>query len=238
MELDRVSREEIVALCCRQTHQLKPKSIYVNEDDVLYSIFGIRVGQTPSFMCTWLKLYADMYWRQFKRVTANYLKSKVLEFDHWRESIKDGRKGDVMALLGLNYLMGTHTMIHLSGKRIWSTHWGNLPHDYIVYKCEFHLLYLGRGIYAELVKRDHPLVEVNDLEGSKSLVVGTLSMVEDGVVTKLVHLGLGFSVDRTAKTKDGKDDQVSMDDAVPEGKPSTSSHGEIPPSLILKHCHL
>ena len=146
LESDRVSREKIVALCCRQTHQVKPKSIYVNEDDVLYSIFGIRVGQTLSFMSTWLKLYADMYCRQFKKVTANYLKSKVLEFDHWWESIKDGRKGDVTALLGQNYLMGTHTMVHLSGNRIWSTHQGNLLHDDIVNKCEFHLLYLGRGI--------------------------------------------------------------------------------------------
>ena len=176
-----------------------------------------------------------MYCRQFERVAANYLKSKVLEFDHWRESIKDRRKGDVMALLGLNYLMGTHTMVHLSGNRIGSTHRDNPPHDDIVNKCEFHLLYLGRGIYTELVKRDHPLVEVNELEGSKSLVVGTLSTVEDGAVNKLVHLGLGFGVDRTAETKDVK---VSVEDTVPEGEPSTSSHGEIPPPLILKHYHL
>ena len=85
------------------------------------------------------------------------------------------------------------------------------------------------------MKRDHPLVEVNGLEGSKSLVVGALSMVENGVVNKLVHPGLGFGVDRTTKTKDVK---VSVDDTVPEGEPSTSIHGEIPPPLILKHYHL
>ena len=83
LELDRVGRDEIVVLCCRQMHQVKPKSIYVKEDDVLCSIFRIRVGQNPSFMHTWLKLYADMYCHQFKRVSVDYLKSKVLEFDHW-----------------------------------------------------------------------------------------------------------------------------------------------------------
>ena len=41
LKTDRVSKEEIVELCCRQLHQVKPKSIYVNEDNVLYSIYGI-----------------------------------------------------------------------------------------------------------------------------------------------------------------------------------------------------
>ena len=108
-------------------------------------------------MQTWLKLYVDMYHRQFNRVGAEYLKLKGLTFDLWRESSKDGRKGDILALLGLNYLMGIHTLIHLSGNRTWSTHHGNPPHDEIVDKCKFHLIYLGRGIYAELVKRTTPL---------------------------------------------------------------------------------
>ena len=154
------------------------------------------MGQDPDFMQTWFKLYADMHHRQFNRVGAEYLKLKGLTFDLWRESLKDGRKGDILALLGLNYLMGTHMLIHLSGNRTLSTHRGNPPHDEIVDKCDFHLIYLGRGIYAELVKRDHPLVELNDKDGTKSLVIRMLTTVESGVVNKLVHLGLGFGIDR------------------------------------------
>ena len=110
LETDRVSREEVVELCCRKTHQVKPKTIYSNEDDTLCNIFAIHAGQNPAFMRTWLKLYVDMYKQQFKQVGNEYLKSKGLDFDLWRDSIKDSRKGDVVVLLGLNYLMGMHTI--------------------------------------------------------------------------------------------------------------------------------
>ena len=62
-------------------------------------------------------------------VGAEYLNRKRLTFDLWRESIKDGRKGDILVLLGLNYLMGTHTMVHLHGNRLWTTLQETLNHD-------------------------------------------------------------------------------------------------------------
>ena len=115
LETDRVTRDEIVALCCCSTHKVKQKTIFVKEDDAMYNIFAIYAGQLPKFMRSWLKLYTYMYTKQFKHVGENYLKSKGLEFDHWRESIKDSCKGDVMCLLGLNYAMDTHTIVHLHG---------------------------------------------------------------------------------------------------------------------------
>ena len=152
LETDRVSQEELIELCCRKTHQVKSKSIYTCENDVLYSIYTIHAGQNPQFMRTWLKLYADMYKRQFMTVGEEYLNRKRLMFDLWRESIKDGRKGDVLVLLGLNYLMGSHTMVHLHGNRLWTTLYDKLNHDEMELKCDFHLVYLGRGIFVELCK--------------------------------------------------------------------------------------
>ena len=124
LETDRVSREEVVELCCRKMHQVKPKTTHIKEDDVLCIIFTIHAGQNPAFMWTWLKLYADKYQHQFKRVGKEYFKSKVLGFDLWCDSIKDACKGDTMVLLRLNYLMGTHTMVHLSKNH---TAWESLP---------------------------------------------------------------------------------------------------------------
>ena len=124
--------------------------------------------------------------------------------------------------------MGTHTLIHLSRNRTWSTHHGNPSHDEIVDKCEFHLIYLGRGIYAELVKRDHPLVELNNKGGTKSLVIGTLTTVESSVVNKLVHLGLGFGIDRSGEARTDKSGS-------PEAQPSTSQM--VPPILRTKLSH-
>ena len=113
LQTDKVTRDELVALYCRSTYKVKQKTIFVNKDDALYSIFAIYAGQSLKFMGNWLKLYADMYAKQFKHVGEKYLKSKVLQFDHWRESIKDGCKGDVMCLLGLNYAIDMHTTVHL-----------------------------------------------------------------------------------------------------------------------------
>ena len=154
-------------------------------------------------MRTWLKLYADMYKQQFMTVGEEYLNRKKLTFDLWRESIKDGCKGDVLVLLGLNYLMGSHTMVHLHGNRLWSTLQEKLNHDEMVSKCDFHLVYLGRGIFAELCKRAEPLVEIEGDPNMMSLVVGTLTSTEQTVIDKLSKLGLGFAVDRTS-TKDNK----------------------------------
>ena len=219
-----VSREEVVQLCCRKTHQVKPKTTYVKEDDTLYSILTIHVGQNPAFMQTWLKLYVGMYWCQFKRVGEEYLKLKVLDFDLWHDSIKDGHKGDIMVLLGLNYLMGMHTMVHLSGNRVWSTLLGNLTHDELLNRCDFHLHYLGRGTNAELVKCSEPLAEVSDQDDTLSFVVGTLTNVEDTVINKLVHLGLGFGIDRTSNTEPepGTSTELMTTEITPD-EPSTST---------------
>ena len=83
LETDKVDRDMLIALNCRRTHQIKPRSIYVNENDALYNIHALRVGQQPAFMRNWLKMYVDMYCQQFKCVGATYMKSKSLDFDHW-----------------------------------------------------------------------------------------------------------------------------------------------------------
>ena len=142
-------------------------------------------------------------------VGEEYLNRKRLTFDLWRESIKDGRKGDVLVLLGLNYLMGSHTMVHLHGNRLWSTLQEKLNHDEMVLKCDFHLVYLGRGIFAELCKRAEPLVEIEGDANVMSLVIGTLTSNEQTVIDKLSKLALGFAIDRTAAK---------------DNKPSTSQH--------------
>ena len=84
LETDRVTHEELVELYCQRTHQVKPKTIYSDEDDALYNIYAIHAGQNPHFIQTWLKLFVDT------RVGEDYLKSKWLSFELWQDSIKDG----------------------------------------------------------------------------------------------------------------------------------------------------
>ena len=174
-------------------------------------------------MSNWLKLYADMYTNQFKHVCEKYLKSKFLEFDHWRESIKDGHKGDVMCLLGLNYAMDMHTMVHLHGNHLWSTLHRNFTHDQMAAKCNFHLAYLSRGIYAELVKRDTPLQSCSESDDVTSLIIDTLTAEEDHTINKWVHLGIGVGIDNTDTAKNVSDDKPDTTDQTDEPKPTDTT---------------
>ena len=88
--------------------------------------------------------------------------------------MKDGCKGDILVLLGLNYLMGTHAMVHLHGNRLWTTWNEKNNHDGLEKKCDFHLVYLGRGIFAELSPRIEPLVEIEDQSNVTSLVINLI----------------------------------------------------------------
>ena len=76
LESDRVSRDEIVALCCRQTHQVKPKSIYIKKDDVLCSIFRIS-GPEPELyvhvaqvICRYVPLSIQKSWGGLSKIKS------------------------------------------------------------------------------------------------------------------------------------------------------------------------
>ena len=86
----------------------------------------------------------------------------------------------------------------------------------MIEKCDFHLVYLGRSIYAQLVKCEKPLSKITDQDGIRSPVVRTLTIVEDNVINKLLHLGLGFGIDRTSSTlsKPEHGDELSTTDAI------------------------
>ena len=89
-------------------------------------------------------------------VRANkYLSSKVLTYEHWTESISDGRKGDILALYGLCLMFSKHAVVHLHNHTIWSklaTFGENYQDD--LKKCDLHLCYISRGLFMELVQRE------------------------------------------------------------------------------------
>ena len=86
-------------------------------------------------------------------------------------------------------------MVHLHGNRLWTTLHEKLNHDEMEMKCDFHLVYLGCGIFAELCKCAVPLVEIEEHANVMSLVIGTLTSTEQIVIDKLSKLGLGFALD-------------------------------------------
>ena len=107
-------------------------------------------------MRDWLHYFITVVYKtHFKRVTSNYLVSKGLSLELWAENIKDGRRPDFLVLLALNALLETHAMVHLADGKIWTTI--NDPpreHAELLERCEYHLVYLGRGNFVEMVTRE------------------------------------------------------------------------------------
>ena len=73
-----------------------------------------------------------------------YLKSKGLSVELWSDSIMEGWKGDMLALFGLNLLMETHCVVHLSNSQIWTTlATTGQTHSEDLKEYDIHLIYVG-----------------------------------------------------------------------------------------------
>ena len=121
LEGQKIHREEVCSLPCHASHEIKPRSTRVKENDNLYAIFASETQQTPYFLQKWLRTFMQSHKTYFKKCGQFYLSTKGLDLDTWMEAIDEGRKGDVLTLYGLSLLMDVHTYIHLHNGQFWST---------------------------------------------------------------------------------------------------------------------
>ena len=115
----------------------------------------------------------------------------------WAESIEDGQKDNFLTLYGLNLLLDSHTVVHLKDNELW-TMIKNPPknHDTLLNMCNFHLVYLGRGLFIELTERRIPLKVLDENTDIKTVVVGELTFDERKTLDKVIYHGLGIGMDR------------------------------------------
>ena len=198
-ETDKVLKEEIEQLCCRATHCVRLKVTTHAENNNLYNIFALYAGQDCKFMRRWLKFFMmTVYPRNFEAASHHCLMPKGLTLDIWAGGIEDGRKGDFLALYSLNLMLDTHTVVHLKNGRLWTTIKNRLlSHDELVKMCNFHLVYLGRGLFVELMERKRPLTIVEENDDTKTVIIGELTFDEQDTLDKVIYCGLGFGVDRS-----------------------------------------
>ena len=199
-EVHKVDRCELTELPCRATHQILARSSKVSENDNVYAIFVKYIKHDITFLQNWLKVFMMANKKNFEIRARKYLASKVLTYENWSDSISDGRKGDVLVLYGLCMLLGKHVIVHLHSHFIWSTlaELGN-SHAADLEKCEIHLCYLGRGLFMELSKCEHPLEIIRESPQVQLIVVGELTVSEEQTYQKIAHTGLGFGVWETSQ---------------------------------------
>ena len=56
---------------------------------------------------------------------------------------------------------------------------------------DYHLAFLGRGIFVELQRRHMPLQIADNQEDMKSIVIGQLSSDENALLDRVILKGLG-----------------------------------------------
>ena len=73
-------------------------------------------------------------------------------------------------------LLETHVAVHIKDNKIWTSMDNPTDnHQDLLDRCEFHLAYLGCGIFIELVKSQHPLIVVDSTEDIKMIELGCLT---------------------------------------------------------------
>ena len=128
-------------------------------------------------------------------------------------------------------LIEKHVLVHLHKGQIWTNLYDSAgSHDAILNKVDIHLVYLGRGNFALLQKRESVLQIVHRSPDVESIVIGTFIPLfpdEDRTLDCLIFSGLGFGLDRdtSAKHKD-------------VGKPSTSATTTIKTTVTEPKCEL
>ena len=134
-ETNKIPKEEIDQLCCRATHYVRLKVTSHAENDNLYNIFALYAGQDCEFTRRWLKFFmTTVYPKNFEVAGHHCLRPKGFTLDIWVDGIEDGRKGDFLALYGLNLMLDMHTVVHLKNDWLWTTIKDqSLSHDDVVF---------------------------------------------------------------------------------------------------------
>ena len=154
-ETDKVPKEEMECLSCKATHCIRLKVTDHAENDNLYNIFALYSGQDCEFIRRWLKFFmTTVYPKNFETAGHYCLDPHGLTLDIWVDGIEDRWKGDFLTLYGLNLMLSIHTLVHLKNNRLWTTIKNPSPnHDNLLKMCNFHLVYVGRGLFVELTER-------------------------------------------------------------------------------------
>ena len=119
-----------------------------------------------------------------------------MDINLWAKSITDGRKVDFFILFAINILLETHMAVYLKNGEIWSMlERQPMDHNELLNKCNFHMAYVGRGLFVELTKRKHPIIIVDSTDDIKAIDMCCLTYDESENVDSIIFKGLRFGKD-------------------------------------------
>ena len=151
MEADKLCKKDMVKLCCREHYCVKTVR-YLSEldkDNDIYRFYGALVGQDNQFMRRWLQVFAATNKKYVMELAKPYFKSIKIKYAKWVSDVRSNGRADVPALFLLSKITKVHSVVHINKNCYWSTLQEEPErHDNFMQRCNVHLAYLGRGIYA------------------------------------------------------------------------------------------
>ena len=163
-------------------------------------MFGTLIDQDYKFMRQRIRVYSATNRKVIKEIAKSYFKSKVTDYLKWITNVKSMGRADVLVLFLLCKLTKKNYMVHLNENRYWSTLLDEPDtHDDFLLRCDLHLAYIGKGIYAQLVPRlelmDYAIFIIAQPEeplgmDMKPLIVGSLTADEDKTLNYLLNTGI------------------------------------------------
>ena len=155
-EHDRISESKLKDLACHAKYYLERNLNSFTDaelNDHLYRIYYPKRMDTQ-VLHRYLAYFVNLYPKQITQKVNTYLESKKLTLDEWLNSVKDGRRRDILCVFLLSMATASHTAVHLKHNKIWCT-LNHKPssHDELMQQCDKHLAYLGLGIFLELKER-------------------------------------------------------------------------------------
>lgn len=112
----KLSKEDLGELECRSDYGINCDTQLMTifkKNEELYHIFGAQIEKESSFMRQWVRLYVITNRNRIKNMAADYLETKGLDLSTWIKGVKEGHKGDVLALFILHVITRVHCFVHL-----------------------------------------------------------------------------------------------------------------------------
>ena len=151
--LHEADKLDVNDLECRSQYQISTVKIENEQarDNEVYRIFGSMMNQDSGFMRQWLCVYVLTHLKAVCNMAKEYLSSKGLTLQTWLISLREGKRADILRLFLLCLATQTHCFVHHK-----NGYWTTLldppeTHMELIQRCNIHLSYLGRGIFADHV---------------------------------------------------------------------------------------
>ena len=120
----KLTKADLSELECRLDYAIKcdiQTMFGPEQNDELFRIYGEQVDKDSLFMRNWVRLYIITNKNHIQKMASTYFQSIDSNLTTWMKELKNGNKGDILALYVLSVITGVHCFVQLSQNKYWAS---------------------------------------------------------------------------------------------------------------------